>query len=113
FFFQAEDGIRDLTVTGVQTCALPICITERYILRDFGNPSFSVLLISNTALKPERGNSYEVGFKAQRDRWLGSFAYFRNNLEDFLRPAFSNALFVPADPVRGLQPISPDFPFHG
>src|SRR2546427_9205926 len=23
FFFQAEDGIRDLTVTGVQTCALP------------------------------------------------------------------------------------------
>src|SRR2546430_9069200 len=23
-FFQAEDGIRDLTVTGVQTCALPI-----------------------------------------------------------------------------------------
>src|SRR5256886_10546076 len=25
-FFQAEAGIRDLTVTGVQTCALPICI---------------------------------------------------------------------------------------
>src|SRR3989475_5417472 len=27
FFFQAEDGIRDLTVTGVQTCALPILRT--------------------------------------------------------------------------------------
>src|SRR2546430_17423903 len=27
FFFQAEDGIRDLTVTGVQTCALPILST--------------------------------------------------------------------------------------
>src|SRR2546430_4960982 len=27
FFFQAEDGIRDLTVTGVQTCALPISHT--------------------------------------------------------------------------------------
>src|SRR5256885_14095877 len=26
FFFQAEDGIRDYKVTGVQTCALPICI---------------------------------------------------------------------------------------
>src|SRR5207253_5279757 len=25
FFFQAEDGIRDGHVTGVQTCALPIC----------------------------------------------------------------------------------------
>src|SRR2546427_1910048 len=29
FFFQAEDGIRDLTVTGVQTCALPICFVSR------------------------------------------------------------------------------------
>src|SRR6266705_6827334 len=29
FFFQAEDGIRDRTVTGVQTCALPICIFDR------------------------------------------------------------------------------------
>src|SRR6266496_5449314 len=28
FFFQAEDGIRDLYVTGVQTCALPICALE-------------------------------------------------------------------------------------
>src|SRR5260370_24281884 len=30
FFFQAEDGIRDSSVTGVQTCALPICF-----VRDF------------------------------------------------------------------------------
>src|SRR5256885_5398659 len=29
FFFQAEDGIRDYKVTGVQTCALPICRRER------------------------------------------------------------------------------------
>src|SRR5256886_15616342 len=29
FFFQAEDGIRDLTVTGVQTCALPISLACR------------------------------------------------------------------------------------
>src|SRR2546427_3057871 len=28
FFFQAEDGIRDLTVTGVQTCALPIWVAD-------------------------------------------------------------------------------------
>src|SRR5205085_6061395 len=31
FFFQAEDGIRDLTVTGVQTCALPISV--RFLAR--------------------------------------------------------------------------------
>src|SRR5437773_4094914 len=29
FFFQAEDGIRDRDVTGVQTCALPICDPAR------------------------------------------------------------------------------------
>ena len=28
FFFQAEDGIRDRDVTGVQTCALPICSAD-------------------------------------------------------------------------------------
>src|SRR5438309_1836563 len=30
FFFQAEDGIRDGTVTGVQTCALPICTNRTF-----------------------------------------------------------------------------------
>src|SRR5687767_15246420 len=29
FFFQAEDGIRDKLVTGVQTCALPISLSKR------------------------------------------------------------------------------------
>src|SRR2546430_11499155 len=33
FFFQAEDGIRDLTVTGVQTCALPIDLESSGELR--------------------------------------------------------------------------------
>ena len=28
FFFQAEDGIRDIGVTGVQTCALPIYVLK-------------------------------------------------------------------------------------
>src|SRR5256885_5647014 len=31
FFFQAEDGIRDYKVTGVQTCALPICLEDGYV----------------------------------------------------------------------------------
>src|SRR5437879_12549719 len=33
FFFQAEDGIRDTSVTGVQTCALPISGCETAALR--------------------------------------------------------------------------------
>src|SRR3712207_8978155 len=32
FFFQAEDGIRDIGVTGVQTCALPISLIIQYSL---------------------------------------------------------------------------------
>src|SRR5256885_11157210 len=31
FFFQAEDGIRDYKVTGVQTCALPIFCQSQYL----------------------------------------------------------------------------------
>src|SRR6266436_7628328 len=31
FFFQAEDGIRDVAVTGVQTCALPILKIQRIV----------------------------------------------------------------------------------
>src|SRR5690349_21934462 len=37
FFFQAEDGIRDLYVTGVQTCALPISLSQPFVaLEAFG-----------------------------------------------------------------------------
>ena len=32
FFFQAEDGIRDIGVTGVQTCALPISCDFRIVV---------------------------------------------------------------------------------
>src|SRR5260370_4067307 len=34
FFFQAEDGIRDSSVTGVQTCALPIYVADLDELRE-------------------------------------------------------------------------------
>src|SRR2546429_6758668 len=43
FFFQAEDGIRDVAVTGVQTCALPICrvsvLRRRFALNDDRGPA--------------------------------------------------------------------------
>src|SRR5207244_5153941 len=38
FFFQAEDGIRDDLVTGVQTCALPICSGRMSCARIPSNP---------------------------------------------------------------------------
>src|SRR2546421_3666135 len=59
FFFQAEDGIRDLIVTGVQTCALPICnlrgdlLQELHILRREG--------IASAAGDVERAKGLPVG----------------------------------------------------
>src|SRR2546428_7770329 len=39
FFFQAEDGIRDLIVTGVQTCALPIFYQIMRLARFYAHES--------------------------------------------------------------------------
>src|SRR5689334_25313082 len=82
FFFQAEDGIRDGTVTGVQTCALPISrrhtggedelavVCETYAIADVGHleilnqldtPSY----ISN---RKKRSEERRVG-KECRSRW--------------------------------------------
>src|SRR5256885_3700783 len=47
FFFQAEDGIRDYKVTGVQTCALPISCGYIYLWRDsHGSRWMSIRLLA-------------------------------------------------------------------
>src|SRR5690606_41032356 len=53
FFFQAEDGIRDFHVTGVQTCALPIYAVPRRSRRSSGAcPAASRCAISTTWRSP-------------------------------------------------------------
>ena len=88
-------------------------ITERYLLRDFGDPTFSVLVVPNTTLKPERGHELDMGVKVRQPKWNASLNYFVNNLKDFIGSAFAPPLFVPPDPANGINPISPFFPFHG
>src|SRR2546422_2948785 len=46
FFFQAEDGIRDVAVTGVQTCALPIYAHGTIPKRSTSNRDANVAIIS-------------------------------------------------------------------
>src|SRR2546430_10498103 len=47
-FFQAEDGIRDLTVTGVQTCALPISLNyPNWIQLQYCNPFYLSTISKN------------------------------------------------------------------
>src|SRR4030066_432920 len=60
FFFQAEDGIRDSSVTGVQTCALPI-----YLAGGFGGSAISAVDI---ALWDIAGKAAEIGRAACRGR---------------------------------------------
>src|SRR6266542_6330768 len=67
FFFQAEDGIRDATVTGVQTCALPISTVATNALLEERFPGLGlvttegfrhVLEIARQAVPRGYGNSY-------------------------------------------------------
>src|SRR5689334_24229614 len=72
FFFQAEDGIRDGTVTGVQTCALPICSTFKAIRSPFlARLCFARTLYQNPSiisLPTSRSEERRVG-KECRSRW--------------------------------------------
>src|SRR5215813_13487280 len=56
FFFQAEDGIRDADVTGVQTCALPIFAEARRLLKEAGHGSGFEhrLVVSNSPASREK-----------------------------------------------------------
>jgi hypothetical protein len=72
-------------------------ITERYLLRDFGDPTFSVLVIPNAALSPERGSAIP-GVKVQRK--VERFAGYFNDPNDFIGSAFAPPIFVPADPAQ-------------
>src|SRR5438128_9646237 len=70
FFFQAEDGIRAATMTGVQTCALPICGTPRILSKEI-QPC-----LADAGIKPRSGEiardetrlAEQVGRKAKTCR---------------------------------------------
>src|SRR3712207_7942500 len=87
FFFQAEDGIRDIGVTGVQTCALPISWTKlsnpssqeriaptrseysaSYIGYAFGTRVTKPNLNCSRRARPSRSEERRVG-KECRSRW--------------------------------------------
>src|SRR5256886_13789031 len=61
FFFQAEDGIRDLTVTGVQTCALPISV----VVPDDNLAEHGVVVDRDRAARSDPG--VDADSRARRD----------------------------------------------
>src|SRR5207248_6426696 len=76
FFFQAEDGIRDRTVTGVQTCALPISNAPRNTPDPISTPAHSSICTAagitgetiQIATARRRSEERRVG-KECRARW--------------------------------------------
>src|SRR5690606_2456806 len=82
FFFQAEDGIRDFHVTGVQTCALPICLgpTHEEVITD---------LIRNelNSYKQLPANFYQIQTKF-RDEIRPRFGVMRSR-EFIMKDAYS------------------------
>src|SRR2546429_6674513 len=77
FFFQAEDGIRDVAVTGVQTCALPISLKDDagavigaigIVLFDQPETTLQPLISKFAVLQRDRSEERRVG-KECRSRW--------------------------------------------
>src|SRR5882672_11657183 len=95
FFFQAEDGIRDHCVTGVQTCALPICrglsrpdpqdIAQSVTFTTNSSPGSqkNTATLGNPGLKAETADNFDVLV----ERYLNPFGmisagYFYKRLTD-------------------------------
>src|SRR5437016_14383612 len=102
FFFQAEDGIRDWSVTGVQTCALPICDERAAQVRvDHGVPAFVGELddqrLVEAARRPgvvdERSEERRVG-KECRSRWWVDHEKKREGRSDVQRRRTSRLYVV-------------------
>src|SRR5205085_9483063 len=71
FFFQAEDGIRDLTVTGVQTCALPILpphLSEIYIIVRT-NAAFDSFFLAQRVVLKTRSQKLLIALAASEGGW--------------------------------------------
>src|SRR5260221_4376238 len=75
FFFQAEDGIRDHCVTGVQTCALPISRLPAGELRKASQRNTRRAAPSSSKIAPTWGPGDPV-------RWKGRAAAYRRDVGD-------------------------------
>src|SRR6266852_720194 len=69
FFFQAADGIRHATVTGVQTCALPISRGGRGLPGPQGQPDHDAALGATHRHREQRSEERRVGKECRARGW--------------------------------------------
>src|SRR5438093_2004631 len=98
FFFQAEDGIRDWSVTGVQTCALPIYRTQS----SFGIVYSAVAAVA-TAFNLKVANATEVVSVDESQFTVRQFGYI-----DFFLPGIIG-FTVLTTPMFGMTSICAEY----
>src|SRR4030042_3411738 len=100
FFFQAEDGIRDVAVTGVQTCALPIWCSSRNSATNSCSPG------SSSAASTSKG---QIGRAHVLNSSHGYISYAVFCLNKKCLTHFFTAIAGHRTPTRALDggPVSP------
>src|SRR5260370_7224908 len=106
FFFQAEDGIRDSSVTGVQTCALPISPQRR--ARSFWRPSLPRGHYPNDCVDEGTGAASACGEPHRRTGADDGGAPSRASIAD--RTSQARALASHCFLLSSSQPLSPPPP---
>src|SRR5687768_18104799 len=83
FFFQAEDGIRDVAVTGVQTCALPILRPRSRKAMRVAYSASSMYGVETTIVRP-RSEERRVGKECRPQGPLYHYKKHMNQLQFYL-----------------------------
>src|SRR5688500_19833954 len=78
FFFQAEDGIRDYKVTGVQTCALPISKTRTLSPRRMRRRPFTLAVVSLARANMVRARARSSGWTSENGSATSAYSHPRS-----------------------------------
>jgi outer membrane receptor protein involved in Fe transport len=77
-------------------------LIAKYLLRGFAtSPLFSLPSIINTNLVPEKGRDIDVGVKVSRNKYRGTFSYYRNQIDNATGTA-TNSYCIPFNPAAGI-----------
>src|SRR5216684_2662093 len=90
FFFQAEDGIRDVAVTGVQTCALPICIQRTFLIQPQNNTALNATLrfyYLDAELNGDNASTLSLWKSSDGITWMQIGADTRNAVSKYVEKA--------------------------
>ena len=115
FFFQAEDGIRDYKVTGVQTCALPILDLLLALDAQVGGYGGAIAARYDSPLVADTGETYtgETYLNVLAQRHNGDLERTAHQLLNDFRRGSLGSLVLELPPRDAPQDIPTDTPQDG